>query len=92
MCRLVECHGVFGLRIMSTSTTGVPVTRETMARENELLAKMEQFATAPGCRRKALLAYFGEDMGECAPLQLEVAGSNWRMDCGSLPLKDAFLS
>lgn len=33
-------------------------------RDLQLLAAMEKFATAPGCRRKALLAYFGEDMGE----------------------------
>ncbi|CAM9785474.1 unnamed protein product, partial [Sphacelaria rigidula] len=33
-------------------------------RDLKLLAAMEKFATAPDCRRKALLGYFGEDMGE----------------------------
>lgn len=49
---------------MSMSTNGIAPSAETIRRSNELLAKMENFATGPGCRRRTLLTYFGEDMGE----------------------------
>lgn len=49
---------------MSMSTSGIAPSASTIRRSNELIAKMENFATGPGCRRRALLMYFGEDMGE----------------------------
>lgn len=52
------------LSIMGMSTSGAPTPPAVIARDLKLLAAMEKFATAPGCRRKALLGYFGEDMGE----------------------------
>lgn len=50
--------------IIAMSTTGAPTSPAVVERDLKLLAAMEKFATAPDCRRKALLGYFGEDMGE----------------------------
>lgn len=49
---------------MSMSTNGVVPTSGSIERSNKLLAEMEKFSTSPGCRRRAILAYFGEDMGK----------------------------
>ncbi|CAM9820322.1 unnamed protein product, partial [Ectocarpus sp. 4 AP-2014] len=38
--------------------------RDGLPANNKLLAEMEKFSTSPGCRRRAILAYFGEDMGD----------------------------
>eukprot|EP00903_Cladosiphon_okamuranus_P019699 g18102.t1 len=50
--------------IMGMSTTGTPPTQESIERSNKQLAEMEKFATSPGCRRRAVLSHFGEDMGD----------------------------
>ncbi|CAM9135145.1 unnamed protein product, partial [Discosporangium mesarthrocarpum] len=61
---------------------------------NDLLAEMEKYATACGCRRKTLLAYFGESYGEtscegCDYCDYTVAASN--ADSGSSSAKDVEL-
>ncbi|CAN0219814.1 unnamed protein product, partial [Scytosiphon promiscuus] len=38
--------------------------RDGLPANSALLAAMEKFATSAGCRRRALLGYFGEDMGD----------------------------
>ncbi|CAM9610742.1 unnamed protein product, partial [Laminaria digitata] len=43
---------------------GLPAKSTTIDRGNKLLAEMESFATGSGCRRRSLLKYFGEDMGD----------------------------
>lgn len=50
--------------IMEMSTNGMKPSANSVEIGNKLLAEMEKFATSPGCRRRALLKYFGEDMGE----------------------------
>lgn len=50
--------------IMGMSTNGTPASPESIARATKQLAEMEKFATNPGCRRRAVLSHFGEDMGE----------------------------
>lgn len=49
---------------MAMSTNGESPSATTIERGNKLLAEMESFATGAGCRRRSLLKYFGEDMGE----------------------------
>eukprot|EP00752_Nemacystus_decipiens_P004929 g4486.t1 len=50
--------------IIGTSTNGTPPTPESIERATTQLAEMEKFATSPGCRRRAVLSHFGEDMGD----------------------------
>lgn len=49
---------------MGMSTNGVPPSPAVLERDFKLLAAMAKFATASTCRRRALLGYFGEDLGE----------------------------
>ena len=56
---------------MGMNTNGIPATQESMERAMAQLAEMEKFATSPGCRRRAVLSHFGEDMGETrVPVQV----------------------
>lgn len=50
--------------IMAMNTNGETPSANAIERGNKLLAEMESFATGAGCRRRCLLKYFGEDMGE----------------------------
>lgn len=54
----------FACSIMGMSTNGTPPTQDSIERTTTQLAEMEKFATSPGCRRRAVLSHFGEDMGE----------------------------
>ncbi|CAM9478460.1 unnamed protein product [Ascophyllum nodosum] len=49
--------------IMEMPNSGVRPSAKSLEIGNKLLAEMEKFATSPGCRRRSLLKYFGEDMG-----------------------------
>ena len=49
---------------MEMPNNGVRPSAKSLEIGNKLLAEMEKFATSPGCRRRSLLKYFGEDMGE----------------------------
>lgn len=71
---------------MAMGTSGVAVTATSTERSNQLLAKMVKFATGLGCRRRALLMYFGEDMGEMSKAPLEIFMLYFWRNCFTLQM------